>query len=194
MSTSDTADRIARVALAILEKKGPQAVSMRRVAQAVGVTPMAIYHHFPNRESLLNTITDREFAKLLSHIQAHPLNGTLENRIVAVMEGYVDYAFAQPRVFDYVFSRVRPDARKFPQDFRARRSPTLNPIADMLAGEMQKGLLKKDDVWEVAFALWAHVHGYIMLYRGGRIDLSEKEFRKLLHRSLRRFLHGLKAE
>jgi AcrR family transcriptional regulator len=194
VSTNHTADRIARVALAILEKKGPQAVSMRRVAQAVGITPMAIYHHFPNRESLLNTITDREFAKLLSHIQAHPLNGTLENRIAAVMEGYVDYAFAQPRVFDYVFSRVRPDARKFPQDFRARRSPTLNPIADMLAGEMQKGLLKKDDVWEVAFALWAHVHGYIMLYRGGRIDLSEKEFRKLLHRSLRRFLHGLKAE
>jgi AcrR family transcriptional regulator len=194
VSTNHTADRIARVALAILEKKGPQAVSMRRVAQAVGITPMAIYHHFPNRESLLNTITDREFAKLLSHIQAHPLNGTLENRIAAVMEGYVDYAFAQPRVFEYVFSRVRPDARKFPQDFRARRSPTLNPIADMLAGEMQKGLLKKDDVWEVAFALWAHVHGYIMLYRGGRIDLSEKEFRKLLHRSLRRFLHGLKAE
>jgi AcrR family transcriptional regulator len=194
VSTNHTADRIARVALAILEKKGPEAVSMRRVAQAVGITPMAIYHHFPNRESLLNTITDREFAKLLSHIQAHPLNGTLENRIAAAMEGYVDYAFTQPRVFDYVFSRVRPDARKFPQDFRARRSPTLNPIADMLAGEMQKGLLKKDDVWEVAFALWAHVHGYIMLYRGGRIDLSEKGFRKLLHRSLRRFLHGLKAE
>ena len=194
MSTNNTADRIARVALAILEKKGPEAVSMRRVAQAVGITPMAIYHHFPNRESLLNTITDREFAKLLSHIQAHPLNGTIGNRIAAVMEGYLDYAFTQPRVFDYVFSRVRPDARKFPQDFRARRSPTLNPIADMLAGEMQKGLLKKDDVWEVAFALWAHVHGYIMLYRGGRIDLSEKEFRKLLHRSLRRFLHGLKAE
>jgi AcrR family transcriptional regulator len=190
----NTADRIARVALAVLEKEGPEAVSMRRLAQAVGITPMAIYHHFPNRETLLNIITDREFAKLLSHIQAHPLNGTLENRIVAVMEGYVDYAFKQPRVFDYVFSRVRADARKFPQDFRARRSPTLNPIADMLAVEMEKGFLKKDDVWEVAFALWAHVHGYIMLYRAGRIDLSEKGFRKLVHRSFRRFLYGLKSE
>jgi AcrR family transcriptional regulator len=194
MHMNNTADRIARVALSLLEKEGPEAVSMRRLAQAVGITPMAIYHHFPNREALLNIITDREFAKLLSHIQAYPLNGTLENRIVAVMEGYVDYAFKQPRVFDYVFSRVRDDARKFPQDFRARRSPTLNPIADMLAAEMEKGLLKKDDVWEVAFALWAHVHGYIMLYRAGRIDLSEKEFRKLLHRSLRRFLYGLKDE
>jgi AcrR family transcriptional regulator len=190
----NTADRIARVALAMLEEEGPEAVSMRRVASAVGITPMAIYHHFPDREALLNTVTDREFAKLLAHIQAHPLHGSLENRVIAVMEGYVDYSFKQPRVFDYVFSHVRSDARKYPQDFRARRSPTLNPIADMLAGEMEKGLLKQDDVWEVAFALWAHIHGYVMLYRAGRIALSEKEFRKLLHRSLRRFLHGLKSE
>ncbi|MGB2632610.1 MAG: TetR/AcrR family transcriptional regulator [Candidatus Acidiferrum sp.] len=193
MNTSPTAERIAKVALSILEKEGPEAVSMRRVAQAVGITPMAIYHHFPSREALLNTITDREFAKLLSHIQAHPLRGSVEDRLLAVMEGYVDYAFVQPRVFDFVFSRVRPGARQFPRDFRARKSPTLNPVADMLAAEMEKGNLKKDDVWEVAFALWAHVHGYVLLNRGGRISLSEKDFRKLLHRSLRRFLHGLKA-
>lgn len=166
---------------------------MRRVAHAVGITPMAIYHHFPNREALLNTITDREFAKLLSHIEVHPLKGSLEDRLLAVMEGYVDYSFAQPRVFDFVFSRVRPGARQFPKDFRARRSPTLNPVADILASEMEKGSLKRDDIWEVAFGLWAHVHGYVMLYRAGRIGLSEKEFRKLLHRSLRRFLHGLKS-
>jgi AcrR family transcriptional regulator len=193
VSIENTAARIARVALAILEKEGPQAVSMRRVAQAVGITAMAIYHHFPNREALLTTITDREFEKLLSHIQSHPVQGTLEQRIFAVLEGYVDYAFAQPRVFDFVFARARQGARQFPKDFRARRSPTLNPIADMLSVEMEKGHLKKDDVWEVAFALWAHVHGYVMLYRGGRIHLPEKEFRELVHRSLRRFLHGLKA-
>jgi AcrR family transcriptional regulator len=192
-ANKNTADRIARVALAILLKEGPEAVSMRRVAQAVGITPMAIYHHFPNRESLLNTVTDREFAKLLSHIRAHPLRGTTEERLIAVMEGYVDYAFTQPRIFDFVFSRMRSGARQFPKDFRARRSPTLNPVADMLASAMEKGHLRKDDVWEVAFALWAHVHGYVALYRAGRIGLSEKQFRYLLHRSIRRFLNGLKA-
>lgn len=166
---------------------------MRRVALAVGITPMGIYHHFRSRDTLLNTVTDREFAKLLSHIQAHPLRGTLEERLIAVMEGYVDYAVAQPRVFDFVFARPRPGARQFPKDFRARRSPTLNPVADMIAVEMEKSRLKKDDVWEVAFALWAHVHGYVVLYRAGRIALSEKQFRGLLHRSIGRFLHGLKA-
>jgi len=193
VSSHNTADRIASVALAILEKEGPEAVSMRRVAQAVGITPMAIYHHFPNRVALLNTITDREFKKLLSHMQAYPVRGNLEQRLIAVMEGYVDYAFKQPRVFDFVFTRVREGARQFPRDFRARQSPTLNPVADMLLLEMENGRLKRDDVWEVAFSLWAHVHGYVMLYRGGRVHLSEKEFRQLLHRSLRRFLHGLKT-
>ncbi|MGC1907969.1 MAG: TetR/AcrR family transcriptional regulator [Candidatus Acidiferrum sp.] len=193
MDRNNTADRIANAALSILESEGPEAVSMRRVAQAVGITPMAIYHHFPSREALLNTITNREFARLLSFIQAHPLSGAVEDRLLAVMAGYVDYAFAQPRVFDFIFSRPRPGARQFPKDFRARRSPTLNPVADLLEAEMKKGSLKKDDVWEVAFALWAHVHGYVMLYRAGRVALSEKEFRKLLHRSIRRFLHGLKA-
>lgn len=193
MTTNHTADRIAQVALTILEEEGPEAVSMRRVAQAVGITPMAIYHHFPSREALLNTITDREFAKLLTHIQSHPIRGNAEARLFAVMEGYVDYAFAQPRVFDFVFSKIRPGARQFPQDFRERRSPTLNPVADLIAQEMAKGSLKKDDVWEVALALWAHVNGYVVLYRAGRIALPEKEFRKLLHRSMKRLFHGLKA-
>jgi AcrR family transcriptional regulator len=194
MKSENTADRIAHVALSILEKEGPEAVSMRRVAQAVGITPMAIYHHFPDRDALLTKITDHEFSKLLTYIESHPVRGSLEQRLIAVMEGYVDYAFAQPRVFDFVFSRPRPGARQFPKDFRARRSPTLNPIADMLAAEMQKSSLKKDDVWEVAFALWAHVHGYVMLYRAGRVSLSEKKFRELLYRSLRRFLDGLKEQ
>jgi len=193
MGKNNTADRIANVALTILENEGPEAVSMRRVAEAVGITPMAIYHHFPSREALLNTITDREFAKLLSYMQAHPLNGGVEDRLVAVMAGYVDYAFAQPRVFDFIFSRPRPGARQFPKDFRARRSPTLNLVADLLAAEMKKGSLKRDDVWEVAFALWAHVHGYVMLHRAGRVALLERGFRKFLRRSIRRFLHGLKV-
>jgi AcrR family transcriptional regulator len=57
------------------------------IADALGITPMAIYHHFPSRDALLTMITDREFAKLLTHIQVHPLRGTLEERLVAVWRG-----------------------------------------------------------------------------------------------------------
>jgi AcrR family transcriptional regulator len=188
-----TSERIAAVALRVLEEEGPGAVSMRRIAKEVGITPMAIYHHFPNREALLDTVTDREFGKLLGYVQAHIRRGPVETRLVEILEGYVDYAFARPRVFDYVFSSPRPGARRYPSDFRARRSPTLNPLADMVTEAMRQGALRKDDVWEVALSLWAHVHGYVMLYRAGRFQLSEKAFRALLRRSLRRLVRGLEA-
>jgi AcrR family transcriptional regulator len=166
---------------------------MRRVAKAVGITAMAIYHHFPNREALLQTITDREFAKLADNFDAVQTRGTPESKLLHVMDNYVDYALAHPRIFDYVFSQYRSDARRFPEDFVARRSPTLNRVSDTVEEAMRNGFLRKDDVWEVALELWAHVHGYITLYRAGRFSLSEEQFRRLYRRSLRRVLDGLKA-
>jgi AcrR family transcriptional regulator len=191
MAESSTAERISRAALAILEAEGPDAVSMRRVADTVGITPMAIYHHFPNREALLDTITNQQFATFLSYIEARPMRGSPETQLISAMEAYIDYAFDRPRIFDYVFAQPRPGARRYPEDFRARRSPTLNPIADAVRAAMHAGTFRKDDVWEVALALWALTHGYVALYRAGRFNLTEKDFRALVRRALRRLIDGL---
>jgi len=188
-----TADQIAKVVLEILESEGPEAASMRRIAHVVGVTPMAIYHHFPNRQALLDVVVDREFTCFLESMQSRPARGSMESLLVDCMDAYIDYAFDRPRIFDYVFSQPRPNARRYPDDFRARRSPTLNPIADLVSRAVNSGYLKKDDIWEIALQLWAHVHGYIALFRAGRFQLSEAEFRKLVERSMRRLIHGLKA-
>jgi AcrR family transcriptional regulator len=188
-----TAQRIAQAALDLLEREGPEAVSMRRVADAVGITPMAIYHHFPNREALLNFVTNAEFASFADRNRAFLGKGSAEDQIVASMDPYIDYAFEHPRVFDYVFAAPRPGARRFPEDFRARKSPTLTPAADALKSAMQRGELREDDEWEIAFELWAITHGYVALYRGGRINLTQKQFRALVRRALRRLIHGLKA-
>jgi AcrR family transcriptional regulator len=188
-----TKERIAAAALHILEREGPDAVSMRRVATAVGVTPMAIYHYFPNREALLSSIVNDEFGALLQFITRTPKASSLESEMTHIMDSYIDYAFARPHTFDYVFVKPRADARRFPHDFRARRSPTLNPIADAVARWMRGGDIKQDDVWETALEIWAHAHGYLMLQRAGRFDLSPLAFKKLLHRSLKRLLYGLKA-
>jgi AcrR family transcriptional regulator len=189
----NTEERIARYALRILEKEGPEAVSMRRVAGLARITPMAIYHHFADRETLLRSVVEREFDQLLELIRNAPPQGSFEADMIHIMDAYVDYALARPHIFDYVFSKPRPDARRFPDDFRARRSPTLNPIADSVSHWMQQGQLKQDDVWEVALELWANGHGYVMLYRAGRFSLSPAEFKELVQRSLKRLLHGLKV-
>ena len=164
---------------------------MRKVALAVGITPMAIYHHFPNRSALLQTITDREFATLAQKFDTSMERGTPAARLLRLMDYYIDYAMEHPRVFDYVFSQYRTGARRYPEDFQARRSPTLNRVADTVEAAMRKGQLRKDDVWEVALELWAHAHGYITLYRAGRFSFSEEQFRRLYRRSFRRLLDGL---
>jgi AcrR family transcriptional regulator len=191
----NTDQRIAAAALRVLEKEGPAAVTMRRIAKVVRVTPMAIYHHFSNREALLKMVTDREFEKLAAFMDARQARGRNgeRGRLLRVMDYYIDYAFKHPKVFDYVFSQYRTDARRFPGDFRARRSPTMNRVADTVAAAMAGNEIRKDDVWEVAMELWAHVHGYVALFRAGRFALSEKQFRSLCQRSLKRLINGLKT-
>jgi len=186
-----TSQQIYRCALRILEAEGSQAVSMRRVAKEVGITAMAIYHHFPSREALLDAVVESEFEQLVGFFSRSNGKRSFEAAIIHVMDGYIDYALAHPCIFDYVFSSPRPGARRFPDDFRARRSPTLNLVYDIVSSWMKLGKLKRDDAWEISMELWAHAHGYLALWRGGRFHLSEEEFRKLVHRSLRRLLYGL---
>src|SRR5262249_698638 len=138
-----TVEKIRQAALRLLEKGGPEKVTMRRVAKAAGITAMAIYHYFPSREALLRAVTDAEFDKMLERFQSMPGRGSAVDRILRLTEAYVDYGLSRPRIFDYVFSRYRPDARRFPSDFRARRSPTFNQVADLVGEAMRAGALKK---------------------------------------------------
>lgn len=194
MRGNNTDRRIAAAALLVLEKEGPAAVTMRRIAGAVRITPMAIYHHFPNRAALLKMVTDQEFEKLAAFMDARQGgNDARAGRLLRVMDYYIDYAFKHPKVFDYVFSQYRTDARRFPKDFRARRSPTMNRVADTVTRAMARGEIRKDDVWEVAMELWAHIHGYVALFRAGCFALSEKQFKSLCQRSLKRLFNGLKT-
>jgi AcrR family transcriptional regulator len=193
MSRSTTAERILRAARALFEKDGADAVSMRRVADAVGITPMAIYRHFPNREALLKRISDDSFQEIAHHWSARSEGGDVIARLLAIQRIYLDYALAHPHLFDHAFSTRRDDARKFPEDFRARRSPTLNVVADVVAEAQRAGVLRDGDAWDIAMTLWAHTHGLIALYRAGRFSYDEREFRAFYEASLGRLLDGLKT-
>lgn len=46
-------------AVQLIERDGPDALSMRRLGATLGVEGMAIYHHFANRDELLAAIGDR---------------------------------------------------------------------------------------------------------------------------------------
>jgi AcrR family transcriptional regulator len=189
---SNTRQHILDAARALLEREGAAAVSMRRVADLVGITPMAIYRHFANRDTLLKQVSDNAFAEVAEMWQSRAHQPDSMGGLLHAMDNYLDFALAQPHLFDYSFSVRRDDARRFPEDFRARQSPTLNVVADMLQEAMRKGLLRDGDPWDIAMIMWAQAHGLIALYRAGRFSYDEAQFRAFYLQSFGVLFDGLK--
>ena len=152
---------------------------------------MAVYRHYPNRAGLLNALADEGFAELALRLEGAKLSGGIEKQLEAIMQIFLDHALEKPRLFDLMFLTPREGARQFPQDFRAGKSPTANPSAQILKEGMKSGFLREDDVWEIVFEMGALLQGLIMLYLGGRISMSEIQFRKFCRRSFERYIHGI---
>jgi AcrR family transcriptional regulator len=165
---------------------------MRRVAQAVGITAMAIYRHYPNRAALLNALADAGFRELAASVTGRKFTGTIEARLTKMADLFLTHALEQPRLYELMFLKERHGARRYPRDFKAGRSPTGNPMAELVLEGMRVGDFRKDDHWEITFELGALSHGLIMLYLGGRIDATPARFRVLYRRSFQRYLHGLR--
>lgn len=188
----DTSRKILDAAAAILAGEGSAAVSLRAVARAAKVTPMAIYHHFEDRESLLAALVEREIQNFVALIKKAPPYPSHATALLHNADAYLEFALRFPKVFLFLFTEPRAAIRQYPADFESGRSPSLNLLADLVRAAMEDGYLRKDDVWAVTFQLWANNHGYAMLYLGGRIKLSKKRFFELVHQSTSRLLHGLK--
>ena len=191
MDAPSTAHKIATAARRLLDKEGAEAVTMRRVAEAVGITPMAIYRHYPDRAALLKALADEGFDELAGTLKGRRFTGDLETRLAKMAELYLDHALDNPRLFELMFLTKREGARQYPQDFKARRSPTATLMADVVAEGMGSGELKQDDHWEITFEMGALSHGLIMLYLGGRMAVTPAAFRALYRRTFRRYLYGI---
>ena len=59
-----TPERIISAAVRVADQGGAAAVSMRRIADALGVEAMALYHHVPNKEAILDRAVDAVFAEI----------------------------------------------------------------------------------------------------------------------------------
>jgi AcrR family transcriptional regulator len=62
-------DRIVRAALEVIAADGADALSMRRVAAALGTRPMSLYHHVRDRDDLIDGI----LGELLEEVPFPPL-------------------------------------------------------------------------------------------------------------------------
>lgn len=191
MTRNPTTARIGAAARRLLDKEGTEAVTMRRVAEAAGITPMAIYRHYPDRAGLLNAVANEGFDELAARLAGKRFSGGIENRLTKMAEIYLEHALRNPRLFELMFLKPREGARRYPRDFKAGRSPTANLMAQAVQEGMENGYFRKDDAWEIVFEMGALLQGLIMLYLGGRMGVSAARFRALYRRSIRRYIHGI---
>lgn len=218
-SADGVAARVARAAGELLEEGGPAAVTMREVGARAGVSAMASYRHYPNREALLGHLVATAFAELAGRFDGaapagpdagpveesveasveesgeepdgEPGEAGVETALFAMLDHVLDLAMSRPNLYALVFTDRRPGARVLPD--QAEESPTLARVIGALRRGMAAGVLRPDDPAEVAVTAAGLVQGLWLARHAGRIDLPDDEFRAFCHRAARRLIDGLRS-
>lgn len=86
--------RILVAAAKLVESSGAD-FSMRELARALDVDPMAVYHYFPNKTALLQALADHHFSKL-GGLEMPKRTKTPRARLRFISQAYVELAAAAP--------------------------------------------------------------------------------------------------
>lgn len=92
-----TFDEVVGRALHIAQTEGERGLTMRTVAAACGVTPMALYHHVENKEALLTAIVDRVVRDAIGSFgtdPAVPWRADLIEFLSRYRQGFLDHPTA----------------------------------------------------------------------------------------------------
>ena len=100
----DLEPALVAAARAILEKEGIEALSLRAVARAVGVSPAAPYHHFADKDALLAAVAAQGFRELTAAMEKRMARETEPTRrFLGTGAGYVAFAVQNPALFRLMF-------------------------------------------------------------------------------------------
>jgi len=156
----------------VLEEVGADALSLRGVARAAGVSQAAPYHHFADKEALLAAIATEGYAGLSAEMAAYSKDATTPGaRKGGLGIGYVVFAFKNPELFRLMHG---------PRFAVAEKYDTLLTVAaesyDMLRSGVAACLepdASEAEVETACTAAWSLVHGASMLIVDQRIDAGD---------------------
>lgn len=97
-----TREHIVTTALALVDRDGPRALSMRRLGAELGVDPMAVYYHLPSKDALLDAIVEAVMAEIALDDDG---SAPAEERILRAAESYRDALLAHARALPIVLTR-----------------------------------------------------------------------------------------
>lgn len=102
-------DLVIRVATDLLAEVGDvDALTMRAVAAAAGVTPPSVYRHFPDKQALVRAVITQRFDEFTSMLRAAAASAGDQPmaRLEAMTRAYVRSGLAQPGHYRVLFSAV----------------------------------------------------------------------------------------
>ena len=159
---ADRRSRIVASARALAESAGWEAVTTRRLADAIEYSQPVLYGHFPaGKPEIVNAVALEGFTEIAAAMAPAGRSTSVRNRIDALAHAYLDFARANPAVYEAMFAL--PIGANF---------GTENSEVELRDGfERFTAALgpDQDDVETAAEVLWSSLHGLATLERAGRL-------------------------
>ena len=171
-----TQDDIVKAAVRLFRKKGLAGVSLRRVAGIVGITPMAIYHYYEDKDALIDALVAHGFQIWEKYLEVAAREATPLGRIRGALRAYREFALAERAFFELMMLTPRRGIPRAPESLLVTPSPSFNAIVASVHLAMRDGVLAPADVAQTMLAIWAAAHGVIALHFTGRFGGDDAVF------------------
>ncbi len=174
----DLREALSAEAFEQVRTRGGDAVSLRAVAQAVGVSASAAYHHFPDKTALMQEVGHRGSLELdrRTLLAADAVRGrgrrAATERLRACGAAYIGFAQDEPHLFRHTFG---PDcAGSAPTGDKAKDSASYRTLGRCLDDLDRLGLLNAPRAG-LDLMTWSAVHGFASLLIEGIIPVDATE-------------------
>ncbi len=125
----------------LIQEQGPEALSVRAVADAIGVSTRAVYSTFGSKAGLLDALSGRAFDLLATELARLPVTADPAADLVeAALRVFRPMAIGHPALFRLAFLRVVPDL-EVSADTRATANRAFNSLCDRFGRLADVGLL-----------------------------------------------------
>jgi AcrR family transcriptional regulator len=143
---------------AMIEEGGADELSLRVLAHAVGVSRMAAYNHFEDKEALLAEIVRLGFQALEQRLGETPAEPeSPREALTRAAAAYLDLAAERPERFRLMFSRRQVDLKRHPNAANAAAQSYMalrRVVTQATGGEAAA---------QATLAAWSLVHGFASL-------------------------------
>lgn len=148
----------------VAELGSVDAVSMRRIAQTVGVTPPSIYLHFADKTELLFACCRLQFERLTAGVVE--VLARVEDpveRLLAIGQAYAAWGLAHPEAYRLLFVTPHPHVPGEVDEAHVAAANAYALLVECVRGAVAAGALRAGDLDVDAIGCWAVVHGAVSL-------------------------------